>query len=314
MEDKKITLKQTVTDRSGNQEVKTISTYTDEAILNAETSINSKITALNSSVSKNTANISAISSEISKLKAEDIVIDIVDPIGPVLDETFANNSWENISWGLANGNPAKWALGAEKPLALTNGTTYTIRLCDMLENRYECVDSSQTQHAVLEFKKCFEIEYSMNSSYTNSGGWADSKMKTANILNIWNLLPDDFKSIVLNVKLLSTTGGGNNNATTSESENKIWLPSALEIFSTWKSGDFLKALQAEMNGKPQFQLYAQNDTNSFRIKNRNGGSDKWWLRTPYPSNSGNFCQVSNEGNTDNDYADDVWGVSPCFAI
>ena len=314
MENKKITLRQTITDRSGNQEVKTISTYTDEAILNAETSINSKITALNSSVSKNTANISAISSEISKLKAEDIVIDIADPIGPVLDETFANNSWENISWGLANGNPAKWALGAEKPLALTNGATYTIRLCDMLENRYECVDSSQTQHAVLEFKECFKTEYLMNSSYTNSGGWADSKMKTASILNIWNLLPDDFKSIVLNVKLLSTTGGGNNNATTSESENKIWLPSALEMFSTWNDGDFLKALQAEMNGKPQFQLYAQNDTDSFRIKNRNGKSDKWWLRSPCPSNSNYFCQVGSDGSSDYHIAGVVWGVSPCFAI
>ena len=43
MDNKKITLKQTVTDKSGNQEVKTISTYTDEAILASETNMNEKI-------------------------------------------------------------------------------------------------------------------------------------------------------------------------------------------------------------------------------------------------------------------------------
>lgn len=31
---------------------------------------------------------------------------------------------------------------------------------------------------------------------------------------------------------------------------------------------------------------------------------------PYPSNSNNFCQVNNDGNTDNNNANNVWGVSP----
>lgn len=69
MDNKKITLRQTITDKSGNKEVKTISTYTDEAILASETNINEKISNLETNVENNASKISANTAEIESLKA-----------------------------------------------------------------------------------------------------------------------------------------------------------------------------------------------------------------------------------------------------
>ena len=70
MDNKKITLKQTVTDKDGNQQIKTISTYTDEAILASETNINEKISNLETNIETNTSKISANTAEIENLKAQ----------------------------------------------------------------------------------------------------------------------------------------------------------------------------------------------------------------------------------------------------
>lgn len=69
MDNKKITLKQTVTDKDGNQQIKTISTYTDEAILASETNINEKISNLETNVENNTSKISTNTAKIENLKA-----------------------------------------------------------------------------------------------------------------------------------------------------------------------------------------------------------------------------------------------------
>ena len=70
MDNKKITLKQTVTDKDGNQQIKTISTYTDEAILASETNINEKISNLETNVETNAQKISENTAEIENLKAQ----------------------------------------------------------------------------------------------------------------------------------------------------------------------------------------------------------------------------------------------------
>ena len=77
MDNKKITLKQTVTDKDGNQQIKTISTYTDEAILASETNINEKISNLETNVENNTSKISANTAEIENLKAQGSTVSLL---------------------------------------------------------------------------------------------------------------------------------------------------------------------------------------------------------------------------------------------
>lgn len=272
--------------------------------------------------------------EVSKIR------DVTDSASPkILYEaiepytgTFADATWEQVKQNFEQGNPAKFKLGDTKNLTCTWSDdftqTYTIRICDMLEGRYE-TDDGKKNHAVLEFVEVYRYFMTMNDSSTNVGGWAQSKMKTTNLPAVLDVCPDDFKSILLNVKLWSTTGGSSWNTDVTSSYSKVFLPSWVEIFNgtdTWfwaSDSGYLRGYNAEdPENKGQFQLYKQKGISgatsagfSFTTRyGKNGTAYAWWERSP-KQNTVIWCNVGTDGRaTDLSATTSKTAVIPFFAI
>ena len=238
----------------------------------------------------------------------EIIAIYYDGVNIPISPTFADNSWVIIASACRSGVAADyWSVGDTKTITLTDGNDYTIRICDMTPGRYEYTNNSeQKTNVVFEFVECLSTSYSMNDSSTNVGGWAESKMKSTHMQNIFNMLPSDLQGVIEEIQIASSVG--NKSAEISTSANKLFLPSEYEIFGsgTYSTG--------ESEGTPQYELYSLNNTNTFRIKKQNGTAKIWWLRSPGTSDTNYFCNVSTNGNAHNYDANRSIGVSPCFSI
>ena len=164
------------------------------------------------------------------------------------DPVLANNSWANIQKGLRAGNPAGWQVGDTKPLTLTNGDTYTIRLVDLQEGRYVSTDGVKCK-ATFEFVELLKgIEVPMNSSkktyegvtsYT-AGGWLNSDMRAYIKSDVVPLIPEDLSNVMLLNKVGSASYGGCDEYDTEtggkiiySDGDKLFLPTQSELYSEW---------------------------------------------------------------------------------
>ncbi len=221
--------------------------------------------------------------------------------------TFADNNWTQIANGFKAGNPVGWKLGDTKTITLTDGTTYTLRICDV-SNRYDLSDGSGKNNAVLEFVELYTTAMQMNTSSTNSGSWGNSYMRNTNLPKIWALLPDELKNNVASVKI--PTIATYNGTEMQYVDDQIFIFAEREIFS---SRNCSNATEWSTLGS-QFGLYAANNTNTFRIKQLNNSNYSWWLRSPYCGYSSNFCYVSGSGGANYSGANYSLGVAAGVAF
>lgn len=230
------------------------------------------------------------------------------------NSVFGNNSWILIAHAVKSGNmPDTWAVGDTKSVTLTNGNTFTIRLCDLQADRYAYVDGTGSSKAVFEFVELQPNTRYMNSSNTNSGGWADCYMRNTVMAELYALLPSDLQGIISEVNVLSGIGG-NNTTDTSTSANKLFLPAMRELFS---SESYSIGLAECPLG--QFDYYANNNTSRAKIKYplNSTSANGWWTRSPSASNTSYYCAVSSSGYPDQNYASNMfvsYSVAPVFAI
>lgn len=226
-------------------------------------------------------------------------------------KSFSNCPWHLIAnVARANKIPSTWHLGDEKTITLTNGEVITCRICDLTPNRYEYSDGSGSTHMVIEFKSSIATKYAMNSGNTNEGGWNGSEMRTrVNSGVVWDLLPSDLKSVLKEVKTKAMNGGKQDDVALTESDDKVFLAHEREIFGTRTY-----CAQAAWNAMTRFQLYANNDTASFRIKQRVDSADIWWLRSTNMGSVSHFINVSSEGNVNSNNSYLSRGISLFFAF
>lgn len=244
------------------------------------------------------------------------------------DSVLANNSWADIQEGLRAGNPAGWTVGDTKPLTLTNGDTYTIRLVDLQEGRYVSTDGTKCK-ATFEFVELIKgVNRAMNSSrktydgttnYT-AGGWLNSDMRTyMNGSDLLGKFPSDLASVMLSAKVGSASYGGSGQDDTTRGGkiiysdgDKIFLASQSEYFTSSSVYNTEKALY------PQWDYYKAHNTNADRIKHQLGSTSEqlYWNRSPSRSDRADayFCFVINSGDWGHDYAKNANGVAPCFAL
>lgn len=148
--------------------------------------------------------------------------------------------------------------------------------------------------------------YQMNSTMTNSGGWASSALysKMKNGGEIYNIFNNSFSSKIVNVTKPSTKGS-------------FWLASYSEL--TGYKRDY-----APTDGK-QFTYWVgkvtrpTNSNSDLRnIGSRSGinsPSRYWWERTPATDGSWYFLFVDSDGVPHiSDKANNMLGVVPCFAL
>lgn len=227
-----------------------------------------------------------------------------------MNPTFGQNTWAVIrSLSRAGIASQFWSVGDTKDITLTNGATITFRIADLQTGRYALADNTGSSNMVLEpLVQIPNTTAVMNSSRSNSGGFAQSLMRTVTLASIYDLFPQDVKDAMSEVLILSGTGAGTSSGTSS-SANKLFLPAEMELFASksYSIGDAECPLG-------QFDYYKTHNNNSDRIKNRDGSAQSYWLRSPRSGTSSNFCLVYANGSVNHSSANSRSGVAPCFAI
>ena len=162
--------------------------------------------------------------------------------------------------------------------------------------------------------------FSMNSSRTNSGGWASSQMRT-NICGtslssysgtIIAVIPAALRAVLKSVtKYTDNTanGGGSTASYVTATTDYFFLLSEFEVFGSISYGN-----TNEKNKQAQYAYYSAGNS---KIKYKHNGTStaaSWWLRSPLASNSNNFVRVSAGGAVVSNSAYGSLGFAPGFCV
>lgn len=162
--------------------------------------------------------------------------------------------------------------------------------------------------------------FSMNSSRTNSGGWASSQMRT-NICGtslssysgtIIAVIPAALRAVLKSVtKYTDNTanGGGSTASYVTATTDYFFLLSEFEVFGSISYGN-----TNEKNKQAQYAYYSAGNS---KIKYKHDGTSTaacWWLRSPSASYSYAFVSVYTGGTVSVDYAYNSLGFAPGFCV
>lgn len=241
------------------------------------------------------------------------------------DSVLANNSWADIQEGLRAGNPMGWAVGDTKPLTLTNGNTYTVRLVDLQEGRYVSTDGTKCK-ATFEFVEILKgIARAMNAeektyegvtNYT-AGGWLNSDMRAYLKSDVISLIPNELSNVMLLNKVGSASYGGSGKRNTTaggkiiySDGDKLFLTAQSELISSSYEYNTMRTAY------PQFDYYKAHNTSTDRAKHMLGSTAKraYWNRSPDYDDTNSFFIVNFDGNANSFGANDTENVALCFTL
>ena len=250
---------------------------------------------------------------------------------------FNNASYSEISTAAKNGTAASlWSIGDAKAVTL-NGTVgsytfsnETVYMFIAAFDHNSSVEMNGKHHMICSFAKsaatggkdiaftdsrydnftsdaCFH----MNSSNTNSGGWASSYMRQTICSQFKNTMPSDLQAVLRSRTIYTdNTGGGTNNASNvTATTDYVYLPSEFEV-----QGSRSYANSYEKDHQQQLAYY-KNGASKIRYKNNNTSTAAWWwVRSPNYNYSDTFCRVSTGGSPGNFYAGNAYGFAPLITI
>ena len=216
----------------------------------------------------------------------------------VLDDIFANNSWETIIAACQSGSvPDTWIVGNSKTMTI-NGTSYQI---DIIGKNHDTYTAGGTAPLTFQLHDCYGTKYAMNSSDTNSGGWTNCAMRKTHLPAILKKMPSEVRSAIREVNKLTSAGSGS--STINTTANKLFLLSEIEIFG-----------RTTYSVSGEGTQYAYYKAGNSKVKNESGSANSWWERSPYDSNSTHFCSVDSNGNADGSPASRSYGVAFGFCF
>ena len=121
----------------------------------------------------------------------------------------------------------------------------------------------------------------MNEDATNEGGYYKSKGRRHVLEDIYPHLPPELREIIEPRPLVETIDGER-----VESADPLWIPSGTDVFGP------LEGWYAEEPDSVQLEIFK---TERGRVKERGGETVRWWLRSPYRSDSTSFVFVNTGG-------------------
>lgn len=208
------------------------------------------------------------------------------------------DSWDTIIANIDNGTYAtRYKIGNYKPLDL--GTEGTINMQIVAIDGDELASGG---YAPLTFlaKELLLQTSKMNSTNTNANGYpATGVMKPLLDNTIYPLLPNNIKE---RVQRVNKTSYNYTTTSTLTSIEKLWIPSAREIFG---------GTSYESSGVMYTTIFKNNTT---RIKTRNGSATYWWLRSALSGSADTFRRVSSYGNVSDYDASGAGGVCVGFCL
>ena len=164
---------------------------------------------------------------------------------------------------------------------------------------------SQYSHYTSE--PCFH----MNSSSTNSGGWANSYMRNTICSQFKNAMPSDLQAVLRSRTIYTDNTGGetNNSSNITATTDYVYIPSEFEVQGSRSYANFY-----EQNHQRQLAYY-KNGASKIRYKSEDtSAAALWWVRSPrYDHNSG-FCRVLADGSALDGFARYSYGFAPLITL
>ena len=237
------------------------------------------------------------------------------------------NSWEEIINSVRNNNTKCMNIGDTKTVDLGSLGTHTVRIANK-STPSECSQEDFSQTAcgfVVEFADIITT-HAMNSDSNgyidgtgNRGGWELSEMRNYVNNDIYNLLPTELKSGIIDTTVISGRGTyyDPKNFTTTD---KLYLLSTHEV---WEDVDEnpssgIDYYDTGYNDTRQLDYYSNlgiTTSNRSEVpKKYNESINDWWLRSAYRNNNNNFYNVGYGGYCHNNRSHYAFGVSPAFRL
>ena len=234
-------------------------------------------------------------------------------------KSFSTDSWDTILEALQDGDTSAYNVGDTKEIDMGTYGTHTLRIANK-STPAACNEAGFSQTAcgfVLEFADIITT-HNMNSTGTNAGGWPASEMREFISTDIYNALPSELKSAIIDTTVVSShglTSGGTNFTST----DKLYLLSAHEVWEDGSSNQVSSKDTAwNRNKTRQLDYYAglgvTTSNYSEAIKKNGSSASFWWLRSAFSIYSGDFLSVSNSGDWSCNNANGSIGVSPAFRL
>ena len=161
--------------------------------------------------------------------------------------------------------------------------------------------------------------FSMNSSRTNSGGWASSQMRT-NICGtslssysgtIIAVIPAALRAVLKSVTKYTDNTGNNSTSASAVTATKdyFFLLSEFEVF-----GSISRANSNEASKQAQYAYYSAGNSKVKYKHNGTSAAARWWLRSPLASSSDGFENVNTNGTVEDRTAHASFGFPPGFCV
>ena len=163
----------------------------------------------------------------------------------------------------------------------------------------------------------------MNDTDTNVGGWPATSMRTFVNNDIYNALPSDLRSAIIDTVTVSGHGStsGETNFT---STDKLYLLAPGEVWSNWKTNtsegpsyDTAKGLTRTLDYYTAQGVTISNYSGA--IKKNGSSAAVWWLRAALSDANSSFFSVGSSGvwrrdSASTTFTGTTFGVSPAFRI
>lgn len=262
-----------------------------------------------------------------------------------VSSTLNNNEWSVIKSVSDAGQGANyWSIGDRKAvtlngtvgkLSLSNVTTYAFIIGFNHNSSVEGTNRIHFQLAKTALTGGTDVclcdssynstvsttgYFSMNSSRTNSGGWASSQMRT-NICGtslssysgtIIAVIPAALRAVLKSVtKYTDNTanGGGSTASYVTATTDYFFLLSEFEVFGSITYGN-----TNEKNKQAQYAYYSAGNSKIKYKHDETSTAAHWWLRSPSASRSGAFVLVYTVGTVSYNTAYGSLGFAPGFCV
>ena len=184
------------------------------------------------------------------------------------------------------------APGDEIELELTNGETAAVVFAGFIGQ----------ERGRFIFRDCLGDDYVMNNTPTNEGGYFKSEGRRHVLEDLLPLLPAELLEAIepRNIKELI-------DRELVEYKDSLWLPSATDVFGGQYAGRYYK----DEGHDEQLPIFA---TERGRVKEKDGETWFWWLRSPFSSSATSFVYVTASGSVGYYYAYNSFGFAPGFDL
>ena len=239
---------------------------------------------------------------------------------------FEKDSWKTIATNVKNGNIDNYKVGDTRKVDIGSYGIHTLRIANA-STPSECSTSGFSQTAcgfVLEFADIITT-YNMNPRGTYNGttynygwnkdGWPASSMYTFVNNDIYNALPSDLKSVIIDTTVVSSHGSEDTANFTST--DKLYLLASGEVWSDWKTSSGASYDAAKDLTRTLDYYTAQGVTTSNcsgAIKKNESNASRWWLRSASSSNQIMFSSIDSVGCQQGAASAFALGVAPAFRI